>query len=104
MLPAATQSSTNTTNSLSSTIIVQDVPSVSTYPTTQVIQFLVIHQGVKEQIQGIQNDQFDNEPLLHNLTPDPSSEESSSRGDIPLNFLSSNLSFDNHIRGSKEHP
>ncbi|GJT98211.1 hypothetical protein Tco_1093729 [Tanacetum coccineum] len=89
---------------LSSTIIVQDVPSVSTYPTTQVIQFLVIHQGVKEQIQGIQNDQFDNEPLLHNLTPDPSSEESSSRGDIPLNLHQLNQSFDNLSKWSKDHP
>ncbi|GKC62664.1 hypothetical protein Tco_1095262 [Tanacetum coccineum] len=78
MLPAVAQLSTDTTGTPSSTIFVQDVPSVSTSPTTQEIQSLVIHPGIEEQIQGIQNARFDNEPLIHNLTPNLNSEESSS--------------------------
>ncbi|GJS29681.1 hypothetical protein Tco_0490301 [Tanacetum coccineum] len=63
MLLAAAQLSTDTTSTPSSTTFVQDVPSVSTSPTTQEIQSLVIHPGIEEQIQGIQNARFDNEPL-----------------------------------------
>ncbi|GKB99237.1 hypothetical protein Tco_0985374 [Tanacetum coccineum] len=58
----------------SSTTIDQDVPSASTSPTNHEIQSQVIHQGVEEQIHGHQNAQFDNAPLLHNLSLDPSSE------------------------------
>ncbi|GKB12303.1 hypothetical protein Tco_0846226 [Tanacetum coccineum] len=104
LLPAAAQLSTDTTDTLSSTTIVQDVPSVSTSPTTHEIQSLVIHQGVEEQIQGFQNDQFDNEPLLHNLTPDLSSEESSSQGVIPSNLHQLNQLFDNLSKWSKDYP
>ncbi|GJX48615.1 hypothetical protein Tco_0273805 [Tanacetum coccineum] len=57
----------------SSTTIDQDVPSASTLPTNQEIQSQVIHQGVEEQIHGNQNAQFDNAPLLHNLSLDLSS-------------------------------
>ncbi|GJU64145.1 hypothetical protein Tco_1245980 [Tanacetum coccineum] len=88
----------------SSTIIVQDVPSVSTSLTTQEIQSLVIHQGVEEQIQGIQNAQFDNEPLRYNLTSDSSFEESSSQGIIPSNVYQLNQSFDNLSKWPKDHP
>ncbi|GJS58853.1 hypothetical protein Tco_0653637 [Tanacetum coccineum] len=59
----------------SSTTIDQDVPSASTSPTNQEIQSQVIHQGVEEQIHGHQNAQFDNAPLLHNLSLDLSYEE-----------------------------
>ncbi|GKF65161.1 hypothetical protein Tco_0191678, partial [Tanacetum coccineum] len=61
--------------STSSTTSDQDVPSASTSPTNQEIQSQVIHQGVEEQIHGHQNAQFDKAPLLHNLSSDPSSEE-----------------------------
>ncbi|GKA43594.1 hypothetical protein Tco_0736318 [Tanacetum coccineum] len=104
MLHAATQLSTDTTGTLSSTIIVQDVPSVSTSLTTHEIQSLAIHQSVEEQIQGIQNDQFNNEPLLHNLTPDLSSEESSLQGVIPSNLHQLNQLFDNLSKWSKDYP
>ncbi|GJT48594.1 hypothetical protein Tco_0974751 [Tanacetum coccineum] len=50
MLPAAAQLSADITGTPLSTTIVQDVPSVSTSPTTQEIQSLVIRQGVEEQI------------------------------------------------------
>ncbi|GJV23209.1 hypothetical protein Tco_1375904 [Tanacetum coccineum] len=79
MLPTAAQLSTDTTGTLSSTTIVQDVPSVSTSPTTHEIQSLVIHQ-------------------------DPSSEESSSQGVIPSNLHQLNQSFDNLSKWSKDHP
>ncbi|GJY76760.1 hypothetical protein Tco_0481876 [Tanacetum coccineum] len=64
----------------------------------------VVHQGVEEQIQGIQSAEFDNAPLIHNLTPDPSSEESSSQGVIPSNLHQLNQSFDNLTKWSKDHP
>ncbi|GJS43753.1 hypothetical protein Tco_0568796 [Tanacetum coccineum] len=54
-----------------STTIDQDVPSASTSPTNQEIQFQVTHQGVEEQIHGHQNAQFDNAPFLHNLSSNP---------------------------------
>ncbi|GKA45602.1 hypothetical protein Tco_0738398, partial [Tanacetum coccineum] len=79
VLPTAAPLPADTTGTPLSTIIDQDAPYISTPRTTQDIQAPVIHQGVKEQIQGIQNAQFDNEPLIHNLTLDPSSEESSSQ-------------------------
>ncbi|GKB88347.1 hypothetical protein Tco_0960619 [Tanacetum coccineum] len=39
------------------------------------IQSQVTYQGVEELIHGHQNAQFDKAPLLHNLSSDPSSEE-----------------------------
>ncbi|GJT96463.1 hypothetical protein Tco_1091981 [Tanacetum coccineum] len=51
----------------SSTTINQDVPSASTSPTNLEIQSQDIHQGVEERINGNQNAQLDNAPLLHNL-------------------------------------
>nr|GEU57741.1 hypothetical protein [Tanacetum cinerariifolium] len=79
----------------SSTIIDQDVPSASTSPITQEIQAPDIHQGAEEQIQGIQNAQFDTLPLIHNLILDPSFEESSLRDVIPSDLNRLNQSFDN---------
>ncbi|GJT15263.1 hypothetical protein Tco_0873969 [Tanacetum coccineum] len=77
-----------------STTIDQDVPSASTSPTNQEIQFQVTHQGVEEQIHGHQNAQFDNAPLLHNLPSDPSLEETTLQGVIPSNLHPLNQSFD----------
>nr|GEX39871.1 hypothetical protein [Tanacetum cinerariifolium] len=59
----------------SSTTIDQDIPSGSSSPTTQEIQSQVTHQGVEEKIHRHQNAQFDNVPLIHNLSSDQSSEE-----------------------------
>ncbi|GKB22705.1 hypothetical protein Tco_0862106, partial [Tanacetum coccineum] len=70
----------------SSTTIDQDVPSASTSPTNQEIQSQVIHQCVEEQIHRNQNAQFDNAPLLHNLSSDPSSEETTLQGVVSLNL------------------
>nr|GEW25149.1 hypothetical protein [Tanacetum cinerariifolium] len=104
MLSAAAQLFDDTTGTPSPTIIVQDVPSVSTSPTTQEIQSLVVHQGVEEKIQGFQNAQFVNEPILHNLTPNPSFKESSSQGVIPSSLHQLSQSFDNLSKWSKDHP
>ncbi|GJS32977.1 hypothetical protein Tco_0531359 [Tanacetum coccineum] len=87
-----------------STTIDQDVPSASTSPTNQEIQFQVTHQGVEEQIHGHQNAQFDNAPLLHNLPSDPSSEETTLQGVIPSNLHHLNQSFDTLTKLTKNHP
>ncbi|GJR87167.1 hypothetical protein Tco_0211178 [Tanacetum coccineum] len=88
----------------SSTTIDQDVPSASTSPTNQEIQSQVIHQGVEEQIHGHQNAQFDNAPLLHNLSSDPSSEETTLQGVISSNLHHLNQSFDTLTKLTKNHP
>ncbi|GJX52086.1 hypothetical protein Tco_0280455 [Tanacetum coccineum] len=82
-----------------STTIDQDVPSASTSPTNQEIQFQVTHQGVEEQIHGHQNAQFDNAPLLHNLPSDPSSEETTLQG-----VISSNLHHLNQSQNQRDLP
>ncbi|GJR21575.1 hypothetical protein Tco_0970102 [Tanacetum coccineum] len=87
-----------------STTIDQDVPSASTSPTNQEIQFQVTHQGVEEQIHGHQNAQFDNAPLLHNLPSDPSSKETTLQGVIPSNLHHLNQSFDTLTKLTKNHP
>ncbi|GJY65543.1 hypothetical protein Tco_0467781 [Tanacetum coccineum] len=86
------------------TTIDQDVPSASTSSTYQEIQSQVIHQRVEEQIHGNQNAQFDNAPLLHNLSSDPSSEETTSQGVIPSNLHHLNQSFDTLTQLTKNHP
>nr|GEW80994.1 putative reverse transcriptase domain, PPM-type phosphatase domain, protein phosphatase 2C family [Tanacetum cinerariifolium] len=88
----------------SSTIIDQDVPSASTSPTSQEIQSQVTHQGVEEQIHGHQNAQFDNAPLLHNLSSGPSSKETSLQWVIPSNLHHLNQSFDTLTKFKKNHP
>ncbi|GKE51309.1 hypothetical protein Tco_1486465, partial [Tanacetum coccineum] len=103
MLLAAEQLYVDTTSTSSSTTIVQDVPSISTSPITQEIQSIVIHQGVEKQIQGIQNARFDNEPLLHNLSSDLSSEETTLQGVIPSNLHYLNQSFDTLTKLTKNH-
>ncbi|GJS04405.1 hypothetical protein Tco_0320913 [Tanacetum coccineum] len=102
--PAAASLPADTTGTPSLTTIVQDAPSASTSSTTQEIQAPVFHQGVEEKIQGIQNAQFDNDPIIHNVTPDPSSEVSSSQGVIPSNLHQLNQSFNNLSKWSKSHP
>nr|GFD17216.1 hypothetical protein [Tanacetum cinerariifolium] len=64
----------------------------------------VIHQSVEEKIQASQNEQFDNAPLIYNLTLDPSFEESSSQGVSPSNLHYLNQSFDNLSKWPKIHP
>ncbi|GJU06956.1 hypothetical protein Tco_1123386 [Tanacetum coccineum] len=88
----------------SSTTIDQDVPFASTSPTNQEIQSQVTHQGVEEQIHGHQNAQFNNAPLLHNLSSDPSSEETTLQGVIPSNLNHLNQSFDTLPKLTKNHP
>ncbi|GKD62268.1 hypothetical protein Tco_1299777 [Tanacetum coccineum] len=87
-----------------STTIDQDVPSASTSPTNQEIQSQVTHQGVEEQIHGHQNAQFDNAPLLHNLSSDPSSKETTLQGVIPQNLHHLNQSFDTITKLTKDNP
>nr|GEV70673.1 hypothetical protein [Tanacetum cinerariifolium] len=77
----------------SSITIDQDVPSTSTSPITQEIQYQVTHQGAEEQIHGHQNPLFDNAPLLHNLSSDLSFEETTVQGFIPSNLHHLNQSF-----------
>ncbi|GJV66180.1 hypothetical protein Tco_1477008 [Tanacetum coccineum] len=103
MLTVAAPLPTDTTDTPSSTTIDQDAPAVSTSPTTHEIQALVNHQDVEEKLQGIQSVEFDNAPLIHNLTPDLSFEESSSQGVIPSNLHHLNQSFDNLRKWSKDH-
>jgi hypothetical protein len=68
--------------------MVQEVPSVSTSPITHETISLVIYQGFEEQIIGIQVPEIDDETLLNNLTPDPSSGESSSQRGHSIKFSS----------------
>nr|GEW27542.1 hypothetical protein [Tanacetum cinerariifolium] len=88
----------------SSTTIDQDVPYASSSPTTQEIQSQVTHQGAEEQIHRHQNAQFDNAPLLHNLSSDPSSEETTLQGFIPSNLHHLNQSFDTFTKLTMNHP
>ncbi|GKE53053.1 hypothetical protein Tco_1488209, partial [Tanacetum coccineum] len=87
----------------SSTTIDQDVPSASTLPTNQEIQSQAIHQGVEDQIHGHQNVQFDNAPLLHNLSLDSSSQEITLQVVISLNLHHLNQSFDTLTKLTKNH-
>ncbi|GJQ94077.1 retrovirus-related pol polyprotein from transposon TNT 1-94 [Tanacetum coccineum] len=73
----------DTNSTPSSTIIDQDAPSISTSPTTEETQALVIQQGVEEQQKGNQNSQFDNDSFVNIFTLELSYEESSSR-DVKL--------------------
>nr|GEX24073.1 hypothetical protein [Tanacetum cinerariifolium] len=88
----------------SSTTIDQEVPFASTSPTNQEIQSQVTHQGAEEQIHGHQNAQFDNAPILHNFSSDPSSEETTLQGFIPSNLHHLNQSFDTLIKLTNNHP
>nr|GEU31888.1 hypothetical protein [Tanacetum cinerariifolium] len=88
----------------SSTTIDQDVPSASNSPTNHEIQSQVIHQGVEKQIHEHQNAQFDNAPLLHNISSDSSSKETTLQGLIPSNLHHLNQSFDTFTKLTKNHP
>nr|GEY55874.1 hypothetical protein [Tanacetum cinerariifolium] len=87
----------------SSTTIDQDVPSASSSPTTQEIQSQVTHQGSEEQIHGHQNAHFDNAPLLHNLSSNPSSKETTVQGFIPSNLHHLNQSVDSLTKLTMNH-
>ncbi|GKA24293.1 hypothetical protein Tco_0710326 [Tanacetum coccineum] len=65
---------------------------------------ITIDQGVEEQIHENQNAQFDNAPLLHNLSSNPSSEETTLQGVIPSNLHHLNQSFDTLTKLTKNHP
>ncbi|GKF43799.1 hypothetical protein Tco_0130351, partial [Tanacetum coccineum] len=104
VLPATVPISTDTIGTPSSTIIDQDAPSASTSLTIEETQAPVIHQGVEEQIQRIQNAQFDSDPFINIFTPDPSSEESSSSDLIPSNLHQINKPFHHLKKWTKDHP
>nr|GFA26941.1 hypothetical protein [Tanacetum cinerariifolium] len=59
----------NTTGTPSLTTTDHDAPSASTSPTTEETQAPVLHQGVEEQLQGIQTTQFDNDLFINIFTP-----------------------------------
>nr|GFD54500.1 hypothetical protein [Tanacetum cinerariifolium] len=80
MFPATAPLPGDTIATSSSTTIDKDVSYASTSPINQEIQSQFIHQGVKEQIHRQYNAQFDNAPLLHNLSSDPSLEETTLQG------------------------
>ncbi|GJR63908.1 hypothetical protein Tco_0009973 [Tanacetum coccineum] len=94
--------SVETTSTPSSTLVDQDAPSANTSPTTEESQELVLHQDVEGQ--ETPNAQFDNAPIIHNHTPDLSSEESSSLGVIPSDLHQLNQSFNNLRKWTKNHP
>ncbi|GJY13503.1 hypothetical protein Tco_0382812 [Tanacetum coccineum] len=102
--PATAPLPADTTGIPLSTIIDQDAPSASTSPTTEETKAPVIHQGVEEQLQGIQNAQFDNDPFINIFTPEPSSAESSSRDVISSNLHQNNQPFDHLKKWIMDHP
>nr|GEU30777.1 hypothetical protein [Tanacetum cinerariifolium] len=104
MLLVAAPLPTDATATSSSTIIDQDVPFASTSSTYQEIKSQVIHQGVEEQIHGHHNAQFDNAPILHNLSSDPGSEETTLQGFIPSNLHHLNQLLDIVANLTKNHP
>ncbi|GJX23292.1 retrovirus-related pol polyprotein from transposon TNT 1-94, partial [Tanacetum coccineum] len=103
VLPAVALILADTTGTPLSTSIDQDAPSASTSPTTHETQSPVIHQGVEEQIQETENAQFDNDPFQNIFTPEPSSEESSSRDVIPSNLHPANQPFEHLSKWTKNH-
>ncbi|GKA46840.1 retrovirus-related pol polyprotein from transposon TNT 1-94 [Tanacetum coccineum] len=102
--PAIALIPADTTGTPSSTLIDQDAPSASTSPTIIETQSPVIHPGVEEHIQEIENSQFDNDPFQNIFTSELSSEESSSRDIIPSNLHPANQSFEHLSRWTKNHP
>ncbi|GKA99897.1 hypothetical protein Tco_0827891 [Tanacetum coccineum] len=59
--------------------------------------------GVEEQIHGNQNAQFDNAPLLHNLSSNPISKETTLQGVIPSNLHHLNQLFDTFTKLKENH-
>ncbi|GKB63902.1 hypothetical protein Tco_0920088 [Tanacetum coccineum] len=83
----------------------QDAPSASTSPTTEETQAPVLHQGVEEQLQGIQTAQFDNDLFINIFTLELSYEESSSSRDvIPSNLHQKNQPLVHIKKWTKYHP
>ncbi|GJV36814.1 retrovirus-related pol polyprotein from transposon TNT 1-94 [Tanacetum coccineum] len=93
----------DTTGTPLSTTIDQDAPSASTSPTTKETQAPIIHQGVEQQLQGIQNAQFDNDPFINIFTLELKSKESSSWDVIPSNLHQINKPFDYLKKWTKDH-
>nr|GEU86049.1 uncharacterized mitochondrial protein AtMg00810-like [Tanacetum cinerariifolium] len=80
----------DTTGTPSSTTINQDAPTLSTSPTTKETEAPIIPHDVEEEQHGNQNTQFDNDSFISIFTPEPSSEESSSRDVIRSNLHHAN--------------
>nr|GEV18654.1 hypothetical protein [Tanacetum cinerariifolium] len=104
MLLTAAPLPVDTTATSSSTTLDQDIPYASASSTYQEIESQVIHQCVEEQIHGYHNAQFDNAPILHNLSSDLSSKETTLQGVIPSSLHHLNQSFDTLAKLTKNHP
>nr|GEU76156.1 hypothetical protein [Tanacetum cinerariifolium] len=71
----------NSAGTPSSTSIDQDAPSLSHSPSSSVLQYLCLHQGVVAESTLIDGNQFapvDNDPFINIFAPEPTSEASSS--------------------------
>ncbi|GKC09022.1 hypothetical protein Tco_1000632 [Tanacetum coccineum] len=80
---------------LSPSVVSRVLPTVALIPANTT--------GVEEQLQGTDTSQFDND-LFHSIfTPEPSSEESSSRDIIQSNVYPSNPPFEHLIKWIKNH-
>nr|GEV96663.1 hypothetical protein [Tanacetum cinerariifolium] len=73
-------------SSPSSTTVDQDAPSTSTSQTTSEQQSSVILQGVEDEFYDIEVAHMDNNPYIGIPIPEPSSEETTLQGAIPLNL------------------
>nr|GEZ10038.1 hypothetical protein [Tanacetum cinerariifolium] len=79
-------------------------PDLVVVTAPRAVDLVFIHQGDEEQIHGNQNAQFDNAPLLHNLSSYPSSKETTLQGVISSNLHHLNQSFDTLTKLTKNHP
>ncbi|GKC76870.1 hypothetical protein Tco_1127644 [Tanacetum coccineum] len=98
----------NSAGTPSSTTIDQDSPSPSHSPSSLALQSLSLHQGVAAGSTIIKDNPFapvDNNPFVNVFTPEPSSEASSSSGDVS-SADSTHVSQPHHHLGkwSKDHP
>ncbi|GKE96797.1 hypothetical protein Tco_1581652, partial [Tanacetum coccineum] len=78
----------------SSTTIDQDAPPTSYSSSSSLVQRLISHQGVAAR-PPIKNNPFaqvDNDPFVNVFAPEPSSDESSSEDDHPLDNIIGNPS------------
>ncbi|GJX25843.1 retrovirus-related pol polyprotein from transposon TNT 1-94 [Tanacetum coccineum] len=91
------------TDTLSSTIIDQDVPSTSTSQTTQETPSLVIPLGVEETDHDIEVAHMDNNSSFGISIPKLSSEEFSSQVIIPNNVHSLNQPLEHISKWTKDH-
>nr|GEU98532.1 ribonuclease H-like domain-containing protein [Tanacetum cinerariifolium] len=86
-----------------STTIDQDAPLTNTSQTTSEQQSSVISQGVEYDFYDIEVVHIDNNPYFGILIPEPSSEETTLQGVIPLNLHHLNESFDTFTKLKKKH-